>query len=537
MNEGKELWKKYCGFFDKSFSEQVKYREKKKEEYFEKWKNTKMAKQLCPEGVEKFEDIPITTYKDYPILREFGKKVEHLSSTVPRKKDELLWDYYDRIGKQATSVLEGWMADEYALCAKTTGTTGESKWFVFGKTFEENASMDFMSGLVLMCSDRWGETRLRHGDRMLNNLAPAPHMAAAGARTWGNEVEFVPPIEITDNITDMRKKIATTIKMVKAGERIDLADGIASFLRMICEYFKRPDELYKDYYQSMNWGMAKLLLYFIYLRYKLLYKKPKEITDVLPLKGVGTGGTDAKLYLNYLKSNFEIEPLQGYVCTELGMPMLGFPGKKEYLTPLLRTNYFEFLTDDGEAKKVNEVEKGILYDLVGTPFGSLLARYRMGDLFKVIDFLDNGLPVFECVGRKETLLDFFNYFRLSESTITEAIIKAGIPFSDRWCIYKLMEPGERICVLMEREWECTEKEAEKRIFDALKEVLPDFQNYVRDFKVKDPSKIIKVEYLRKGAFMRYTMKRTKEGVPYGQIKFPRVIPMDKSEMTSLLKSV
>ncbi|MBA7714125.1 hypothetical protein ES703_123141 [subsurface metagenome] len=122
MNEGRKLWEKYCGFFDKSFSEQVEYSEKKREEYFEKWKNTKMARQLCPEGVTKFENIPITTYKDYPILYKFGKKMEELESTVPRKKGERLWDYYDRIGKQAAPMLDGWMTDRFGFYIKTSGT-------------------------------------------------------------------------------------------------------------------------------------------------------------------------------------------------------------------------------------------------------------------------------------------------------------------------------------------------------------------------------------------------------------------------------
>ena len=93
MDEGKALWAKYCGFFDKPFSEQVTYNEKQNQEFFDEWKNTKAAKHLCPEGAERFEDIPLTTYDNYPILREFGKKMEQLSETTPRGKEESLWDY------------------------------------------------------------------------------------------------------------------------------------------------------------------------------------------------------------------------------------------------------------------------------------------------------------------------------------------------------------------------------------------------------------------------------------------------------------
>ncbi len=88
-----ELWTKYCSFFEKSFSEQVDHNEKKLKEHFEKWKKTKMAEYLCPEGVDKFEDIPLTTYEDYPILHKFGEEMEKAEKTVPRRKGESLWDY------------------------------------------------------------------------------------------------------------------------------------------------------------------------------------------------------------------------------------------------------------------------------------------------------------------------------------------------------------------------------------------------------------------------------------------------------------
>jgi len=156
MNEGREFWQKYCAFFDENFSEQLEYNQKKKEEYFEKWKKTKMARQLCPEGVKKFEDVPLTTYDDYPILHKFGKEIEKLEKTVPRNKGELWWDYYDTIGKQVSPMLDGWMVDEYAFCAKTTGTTGKSKWYAHGESFQENISADGIAMMILVGSDGWG---------------------------------------------------------------------------------------------------------------------------------------------------------------------------------------------------------------------------------------------------------------------------------------------------------------------------------------------------------------------------------------------
>ena len=147
--EGEALSNKYCSFFDKDFSEQVEYNENKMQEYFKKWKNTKLAKQLCPKGMKtkgfkKLEDVPLTDYSDYKILHKFGKEIEKLEKTVPRNNGELWLGYYDRISKQVAPMLDGWMVDEFAFCAKTSGTTGESKWFAHGKTFWENFSNSFI---------------------------------------------------------------------------------------------------------------------------------------------------------------------------------------------------------------------------------------------------------------------------------------------------------------------------------------------------------------------------------------------------------
>lgn len=538
MDEGKELWKKYCGFFDKSFSEQLEYNEKKKAEYFEKWKRTKMARQLCPEGVEKFEDIPLTTYDDYPILHEFGKKVEHLSETVPRRKGESLWDYYQRISSKVAPMLDGWMTDRYGVCAKTSGTTGKSKWFAHGVSFLNNAITDSLSLVILGTGDNWGVTRLKSGDRYLNILAPAPyisHIMAMGMTRGG--IELVPPVELTDNISDMRKKTGICIKLVRGGERIDIMGGVAPSLKMVCESLVRPTEMYRGYYQSMDFGVAKFVLFLVYLRYKLARRKYKSVRDLLPVKCVACAGVNAKVYFDYLREQFKVDPFNGYGSTEMGYPFGVPPGKHEYLFPMLRSHYFEWLSEDGKIIKTNELEKNKVYELIGTPFGSIMVRYKTGDMFRVVDCRDDGLPYLDFECRKVALLDFFGYFRVSESLITRTLIEAGLSATDRWCVQKVMKPKEYLCVLMEREWSYSEQEAEERIYEALLRVSPDFQNYVRDFRVKKPSEIIRVEYLRKGAFMRYIMKNVKEGVPLGQIKSPTVITPHKNEIGDVLRSI
>ncbi len=536
MGEGEELWKTYCSFFDKPFSEQVEYNNDRMEKYFAKWKKTKMAKKLCPKGVKKLEDVPLTTYDDYPILHDFGDRIEKLSKTVPRRKGELWWNYYNRISKKATPMLDGWMADEYGFCLTTSGTSGKSKWFAHGKSFNKNLD-SAISHCVMACSDRWGDTTLRKGDTFLNLPAPPPYISGFIMHRIQQVLTPVPPPSVTDEITDMRKKMWMLLKIIEKGQRIDIAGGIASFFYMFARYFTRSDEFFKEYYQSMNFGVKKFLLFLKYLQCKMARKKYKKAKDVMPVKGIGVGGYDTRQYLEYIRNEFGVTPTSGYASTEFGMIMYGHTDRKIDYLPDLRNCYFEFLTEKGEIKKIDELKKGQVYDLVGTPFGSMLIRYEIGDQLRVIDFRDDGLPIFDIEGRREHVIDIYAYYRLTQAMAVKVLNEAGLKETDKWCVVKRMYPKEHICVLMEREWKHSEREAAKLIFEAMKKVNPEFRNYVADFRIKDPSEVIKVEYLRKGAFMRYTMKQGKKGAALGNIKPPKMITVDKSEVADLLRSV
>ena len=100
---------------------------------------------------------------------------------------------------------------------------------------------------------------------------------------------------------------------------------------------------------------------------------------------------------------------------------------------------------------------------------------------------------------------------------------------------KLAEPTEHRLFLMEEEWDYSEEEASRAVFNALKEISEDFRNLIRDFRIDQPSKFVEVEYLSRGAFMRYFMQRIKEGVPYGQMKPLKMINSEHSEVINRLR--
>lgn len=254
----------------------------------------------------------------------------------------------------------------------------------------------------------------------------------------------------------------------------------------------------------------------------------------MPLRGVLIGSTDARFYTDFFKEEFGVEPLNSYGSTELGSVMFGRPDRKLDFFPNLKTNYFEFLDEKGEVRRLSEVKRGEMYELVATPFYSIFVRYRIRDIFRVSDFYDE-MPVFTFEGRTQTMMTIYDYYRVTEDLLAKIIVNAGFKASDRWVATKAITPKEILIILFEREWSLTEREAEKAIFDSMLSIQPEFNTYIRDFNIKNPSEAIKVEFLERGTFTRYAMKQARKNVPLGQFKPPKIISPKRPDILEELK--
>ena len=530
-----ELWTKYCSFFEKSFSEQVDHDEKKLKEHFEKWKKTKMAEDLCPEGVDKFEDIPLTKYEDYPILHKFGEEIEKMERTVPRRKDESLWDYYQRISKPVIPMLDGWLMDEYALCLKTSGSSGKPKWFVHGKSYLENCVDTIMALALFSSSDEEGNQKIEEGATVLNMFASIPYGSGMAAYSFAKIFNVMPSIQVLDEVTDMRKKMSLVLKYIEGGGPVDFMTGPPSVLKMVCEYYTNPQKLWKDRSESLSFGIGKIVLYLKSIQAKS-GKKYDKTGDILPIKGLIVTGWDGTIYLDYLREQFNIEPFNLYAISDTCLPLMGRPHRKFDLIPNLLNIYLEFLNNKGAVKKIHELEKNEVYELVITTFGSITTRYRPEDSFRVTDFEDDGMPVFRFESRTISMIDIYGYYRLSEALARDALSRAGF-VSENWAVCHEMSPKEHVKFMLEKEPDCTEEQMARLLFDALRELFPDFDNYVKAFKIKEPEEAIEVEYLKKGAFAKYVMRKQKEGVSLGQTKPPKIIATKHHDIADLLRSV
>ncbi len=541
---GNDLWARYCSFYEKPFSEQMEYNTTQMERYFKKWQTTDFVKLLHRGMPFKRHEVPVTTYDDYPMLTEFSRKITEASTRTPREKKELCKDYYERMTHEFGPSLDPYMVEPYYFAMKTTGTMGESKWVAHSETFWKNFTVSSLGSAIIACSEGWGETSLREGDRAINVTAPIPYISGWGLWATSTHLRPVPPIEVTDNLRDMRETVYLLLNAIRKGEQIAIGGGLGSLFYMICKYFVNPEEFYEEYYVTMSTGLRKILLFLKLLQLKWSKKESRKIVEFMPLKGVTIGGLDSRLYIDFFKEEFNVEPLNNYGSTEVGSLMRGDPDRKSDLVPDLRTGYIEFLTEEGEVRGLDEVKRGKRYELVVTPFGSIFFRYNMEDLFRVVDVRDDGMPIFAFEGRKKTVIRLYNY-DVTPHVMVQALAKAGLKASDKWTVIKLLKPHEHLHILMEKTWSYSEREAEALIFKSLLEEESNLSNpddlllrdYVADFRIKDPSDVVKVEYLKPGAFLRYTMRKTKEGSPLGQCKPPKIIPSEQMDIYDALMSV
>jgi hypothetical protein len=535
MTNPADLWKEYCGFYEKPFSVQLEANEALLKEHLGRWGQTAQAKALCPNGYASIEDIPVTTYDDYEFLGQFRSGIEKLEKEVPRMPGELCWDYYDRIGRAASEPYRDCIVGEFAFATKTSGTVSEPKWAVHGSLFWENFRRDVIATTLFACSDRWGQTKFRVGDKGFNFTPSAPFLSGWGRKASQGVAEDVPPVEIMDNIPDSRRRFFVALEYLEKGHSVNLVGGIAPSVYLMCEYFSKPESLFEEYYHSMNVSPAKLHLLQRWIQAKLS-KRSKDLTEFFQLKGLMIGGVDTELYHDYLKAKLGIDPLCIYGATELGLPMFGSPDSKMNLLPNLRSCYLEFRDENGELKKMSEIRQTKVYDVVATSFGGIFVRYDIGDMIRVDDIRDDGMPVLSFWGRKNDIVAIRGFLpRITEALAVQTMAMAGLSLSDKWAFTKSVDGNEKILILMENTWGLAEGEAERRIFNALFTVSGDFKHLVSENKIQDPGEILEVEYLRMGAFLRYSMNRGKDGYPMGQIKPPKIIPSERQDISDMLR--
>jgi len=529
--QGEDLWKRYCGFIEKDFSEQIEYNENKLKEQLKRWMKTKTAKDILKDKkIEKIDDVPLTEIEDYKIIDYFGKTIEKEIAKNPRRKEELWIDYYTRISERVKEVIKDYLPYDFSYPIKTTGTTGKSKWIPYTIEAEKITRRTLMALAVIACAREWGKTLLRKGDTILSITAPVPYSTGYGMYILSDFLKIFPPPQISDNIKSIDEKFRIITKALQKGQKVDIIFAFPSILHMLAQAITEPHKLYFEQYKSLPLRIAKIAAYLLYLKENLKKREMRKVSDLIKPKGIITGGFDVKLYIDFIKEEYGVSPANFYGSTEAGGVMISPPGKPDRLMPLLWAGYWEFMDErEKNVWKIDELRKGVRYELVASPFGAMFMRHKTGDLFSVADFRDDGMPIFTFEGRKIEIINIRNYIRLSANMAQDVLKKAGLTNTDKWAVTKIVNGNEKIMFLMEKSWVWDEKMAAKKIFESMK-MYEDFRNYIEYFRIKRPEEVIVVKYLKKGAFARYTMKKIKKGAPIGQYEPPKVIPPERKDI-------
>jgi hypothetical protein len=531
-----DLWREYCGFYEKPFEAQLEENRALLVEHLRSWGQTQQANALCPKGCTSIDDVPVTTYDAYSFLAQFKSRIEKLEKDVPRMSGELCWDYYDRIGHIAAEPYAHCVVGEFSFAAKTSGTVSEPKWVIHGSPFWENYRRDVIATTLLACSERSGQTKFRVGDKGFNFTPSAPFLSGWGRKASQGFVEDVPPVAVMDEISDARKRFFVALEYLEKGHSVNMVGGIAPSVYLMCEYFSNPESLFAEYYRSVDVSPTKLYLLEKWARARLSGRS-RDLARFFELKGLMIGGVDTALYHSYLREKLGIEPLCIYGATELGLPMFGSPENKMDLLPNLRSCFLEFKDDTGELIGLSDIKPTKVYGVVATPFGSAFARYDIGDIVRVSRLRDDGMPIFSFWGRENATITLFRPPHITEAFATRIMAKAGLSLSDKWAISKTIDDREKLLVLMENTWGISEEDAASRIFNAIVALNPDLRQYAKEFGIRKPQDMVEVHYLRRGAFLRYSMKKAKEGIPLGQVKPPRIITSERQDICDLLRSV
>jgi len=536
MKSSADLWKEYCSFYEKPFSIQLEANEALLKEHLQRWGQTAQAKILCPRGCTSIDDVPVTAYSDYQFLAQFKSRMEKSERDVRQMPGEVSWDYYDRIGRAAAEPYQDYVIGEFSFVTKTTGTVGEPKWMIHGSTFWENYRKDVLTATLFSCSDSWGRTRFRLGDKGLNFTPSAPYLSGWGRKASQGIVVDVPPVDVMDSIPDVRRRFFAALEYLEKGHEVNLAGGVAPSVYLMCEYFTSPEHLFKEYYDSMDMGPAKLVILQKWAKAKVAGTS-RRARDFLNLKGLMIGGVDTSLYYDYLRAELGVEPFCIYGVSELGLPMFGTPDQKQDLLPNLRSCYFDFRNEQGELKKMEELNVGNTYDLIITSFGGMFARYDVQDTVRVSGKRDDGMPVFSFWGRKNAALYLGGLpLHITEAVMTQVMHRAGLTLSDKWAVTKTLRGREKLLILMENSWGISETEVAKKMIDAMVATNPDLAKYASEFGAGKPEDLVEVEFLKKGAFLRYSMKKAREGYPMGQVKPPKIVVSERQDICDALRS-
>ncbi len=515
QGKAREIWQKYCGFIDLSIDEVMEIQRRLLMEQIDLLSKCELGRKIMgdkiPKSVEEFrKNVPLTTYDDYePYLSE--------------KREDILPE------------------KPYVWC-HTSGKTGQHKWVPYTKRMYKAMGEGFLTGFILATSKKKGDFLLEEGDSVLYGVAPPPYTSGVGYRALAEEfnITFIPPLEQAEKMDYAeRMEKAFKISLVKG---IDIFVGASSVLANIGRRFSGEGEKSKMSISSFLHPLAMMRMIKALVKSKVARRSilPK---DIWRLKGIVSGGADAKIYGKLIEHYWGMRPLEGYASSESGtggiaIQLWDYGG----MIFLPHSSFVEFIPEEDSIKNqkdanykpqtllLSEVKANQIYEVVITNFyGGAFVRYRPDDLIRVISLKNKKLgidiPQITFYSRASEVIDLASFARLTERAVWQAIENAGIKYSD-WTLRKEVEAQQPVLhlYLELKDEERGEEEIVEAVHESLKKIDSDYGDVEKMLQLKP----LRLTILSPGTFQRYMLKQQEEGADLGHIKPCHMNPSDKA---------
>jgi len=521
----REIWQKYCGFIDLSIDKFMRIQERLLMEQIDLLSKCELGRKIMgdkiPKSVEEFrKNVPLTTYEDYaPYLSE--------------KREDIL-------------------PEKPYIWVRTTGRTGQYKWAPYTKRMYKAGGEIVLTSLILATCKKRGDFLLNERDSIFYCAAPPPYVSGVGQRALGEEfnVTFIPPIEQAEKM-DYVKRIEEGFK-ISLIKGMDAFVGVSSVLANIGQRFSDEDKKSKMSISSFLHPLAMMRIIKALIKSKIARRKMLP-RDIWRLKGIISGGGDARIYGKLIEHYWGVRPLEIYGGTESGTGIVATQlWDFGSMTFVPHSCFIEFIPEEDSIKNredpdykpctllLDEVKAHQIYEVVITNFrGGAFVRYRPDDLVKIVSLKNEKLgvdtPQIVFYSRASSVIDLASFARLTEGAIWQAIENSGVKYND-WAVRKEIKEQHPILHLyLELK---DEERGEEEIVDAIHQSLKKIDSDYNDMEKMLQLKPLRLTVLSPGTFQRYMLKQQKEGADLGQIKPHRINPPDKaiSDLLELSKN-
>jgi hypothetical protein len=420
-----QIWQQYCGFLDLSLPEFMEIQNRLMLEQLELYADCELGRRIMkgkkPTSVDEYRHVvPLTSYEDYADI--LLPKVDSALPSKPVLWIETTWEG----GRKPVKVAP--YTESMLICHKNST----------------------IACMILATSNKKGHFTLRGGENFLYGMAPLPYLTGLVPHLISSElsVNFMPPTKEAVNMRfGQRNKIGFTMGMQKG---IDLFFGLSSVIARISETFASGG--------SSSGASLSLLKNSPKMNYRLLKawsnskqnKEPIMPKDIWKLKGLICAGTDTASLKKKIENYWGVKPLEIFGGTEPTC-IATETWSKDGLVFFPDVCFYEFIPKSELEKNIedpsyvpntyllDELVAGNEYELVISSLkGGAFARYRMGDIFKCLSLSKDedgiGLPHFAYVDRDPRIIDLAGFTRISEGTISEALMLSKLDISEWFAV-------------------------------------------------------------------------------------------------------